>query len=100
MFITWLVIHRKLPTVDRLAMWKAVQSTQCSFCNGTESIEHLFFSCPFAAVIWQSLLKVLGIHRAACGFSMELQSAIKFGKKVGDRLKLYEMSFAETIYQI
>ena len=35
----------------------------CSFCNEVETSQHLFFTCPVAKVVWQSIEVVLGTDR-------------------------------------
>lgn len=44
LFILWIAIWRRLPTLDRLLRWKVVTSDVCPICQScVESIDHLFF---------------------------------------------------------
>ncbi|XP_031383517.1 uncharacterized protein LOC116197496 [Punica granatum] len=57
-FISWLCIHNRLATKDRLSTWGIqIASVECEFCNTRrETREHLFFECPITQEIWRSLL--------------------------------------------
>lgn len=52
-FIFWLVLLRKLLTLDRLSSWGIPNvDMSCILCEfGNESINHLFFSCDFSRQI-------------------------------------------------
>jgi hypothetical protein len=49
----WLVITNKILTKDNLKKrnWKG--SSECCFCGGLESIDHLFFKCSIARFVWR-----------------------------------------------
>jgi hypothetical protein len=48
--ILWLADNNRLTTSDRLLAWGYKGDTNCVFCrNGTESCDHLFFSCGFSS---------------------------------------------------
>jgi hypothetical protein len=40
--------------------WKG--SVKCCFCDSNESIQHLFFDCPLARFIWNTVFISFGIH--------------------------------------
>ena len=45
-FMTWLVFHNRLSTVDRIKMWGIDQG--CMLCGETnETRDHLFFACQY-----------------------------------------------------
>lgn len=47
-FCTWLAIHNRLSTGDRMATWNSWISSLCIFCQQeTETREHIFFDCVF-----------------------------------------------------
>jgi len=48
----WLVENDAILTKDNLLRRHWVGDPTCSFCHDTESIEHLFFHCPIAKIIW------------------------------------------------
>ena len=46
-------IHERLPTTARLKQFQIVASDTCTLCDtGTETINHLFFACPYSSYIW------------------------------------------------
>ncbi|KAL3833012.1 hypothetical protein ACJIZ3_007748 [Penstemon smallii] len=52
-FLIWRIIHDLLPTRKRLYFIVHRDSPCCPICKGSDdSIEHLFFHCPFTAAIW------------------------------------------------
>lgn len=63
-FILWLVLSRKLLTLDRLVGWGIeVVQTECILCTEEEeSLAHLFFSCSFSREVLGAICHWLGIH--------------------------------------
>ncbi|GAV82195.1 zf-RVT domain-containing protein, partial [Cephalotus follicularis] len=56
-FCVWLTFWEAHRTLDKLARWGVVSSSNCCFgCGQEESIDHLFFSCPFTARVWNHFL--------------------------------------------
>jgi len=56
-------IHGKLLTKYFLKTIGLIHEEQCSLCsNATETIDHLFFQCPFSAYVWQLSMLELGLH--------------------------------------
>lgn len=48
-FITWRVCKGRLPTQSHLCKLGILNTSQCFFCwNNSETLEHLFFECPFS----------------------------------------------------
>lgn len=50
--ISWLAIHNKLSTSDRLVQFGVIDSSCCSFCTDEETHDHLFFNCPYTKQVW------------------------------------------------
>nr|GEW17354.1 hypothetical protein [Tanacetum cinerariifolium] len=60
----WLIVRRKLKTQDMIPHWEISNSigSVCSLCEITpDSHKHLFFECPFAQGIWNSVKGCAGI---------------------------------------
>lgn len=54
-FISWLVQRGRLNTKDRLRSWGLQVPPECLLCNSAaESLEHIFYSCPYSAEVWSS----------------------------------------------
>ncbi|XP_074291247.1 uncharacterized protein LOC141618022 [Silene latifolia] len=50
-----LAVQHRLPTIDNLCSRGVVLVNRCALCESSlESIPHLFFACPFSAVVWQT----------------------------------------------
>ena len=46
--MSWLAVHNRLATGDRLLLWNSQANAQCILCNSAvESRNYLFFSCTF-----------------------------------------------------
>lgn len=58
-FISWLAMHNRLSTGDRMLSWNIGVSGACVFCGDLESRNHLFFSCTYSAEVWSGLTRNL-----------------------------------------
>lgn len=54
-FCMWMACHSRLPTQDRIGLWKHEPPDMvCSLCRlGMDSHNHLFFQCPYAVDVWR-----------------------------------------------
>ena len=75
----WWIWKAKLPLKIQIFMWQAFQdailtrdnmrkrkwngSPACSFCKEPESLNHLFFVCPVAKVVWGAIGSMAGTNR-------------------------------------
>ncbi|XP_056697358.1 uncharacterized protein [Spinacia oleracea] len=101
LFVSWLAVLGRLPTLDRLLKWKIVDSNVCPLCSCMpESTQHLFFECSYSAAIWSSVLACLQFHRPVSQLDNEVVLMTRAAKRTGDRFKLLLMFFAECLYGI
>lgn len=57
-FIMWIAMHGRLATQDRLAKWYPDRQMVYSLCEACpDSINHLFFECPFSYKVWYEFKK-------------------------------------------
>jgi hypothetical protein len=56
----WLLTNDAVLTKDNLVKRKWQGDTKCMFCEVDESIDHLFFQCPIARVVWSIVEKCFG----------------------------------------
>lgn len=57
-FMTWLAIHDRLSTMDKVSLWSRGVDPTCVLCKkASESRDHLFFECTFSSQIWEQLVK-------------------------------------------
>ncbi|XP_013694239.1 uncharacterized protein LOC106398196 [Brassica napus] len=63
-FCTWLALHNRLTTGDRMITWSSSIDPACIFCqHGIEIRNYLFFECVFTAAVWTKLTRgLLGTH--------------------------------------
>ena len=74
-FITWLLLHHRLLTADRLISWGVSCISTCPLCgDADETLEHLFFICPYSSSVWAAILQLLGIQQQL----PSLQAMIEF----------------------
>lgn len=61
-FFLWILLKRRLPTIDLFRKRGLIVPNICSLCMGdAESIEHLFIHCPYGLEIWERLLNEVGV---------------------------------------
>lgn len=54
----WKICHRILPTRARLTVRLKREIQACLFCHeGSETIDHLFWSCPRSKELWRDLFR-------------------------------------------
>lgn len=79
-FIAWLAYLGRLQTSNRVSRYKHNVDTTCSLCSAcSESVEHLFFLCPFAREVYQGLCNVLSFHVRFGHFRSGSASLAKLG---------------------
>jgi hypothetical protein len=49
----WFLHQKVIITNDNLAKRNWTGYKKCVFCDSEESVNHLFFACPFARLIWR-----------------------------------------------
>ncbi|XBH74813.1 hypothetical protein VPH35_101691 [Triticum aestivum] len=69
----------------------------CSFCNQVETVQHLFFTCPVARIVWRSIGVVLGTDRCPSNYWQYFVWCHKFlpGKQT-----FYTVGLAATCWAI
>nr|GEY21176.1 hypothetical protein [Tanacetum cinerariifolium] len=61
-FISWLAIHNKLTTQDKIKQWGSYDVMCCALCkHEMDSHSHLFFKCEYSKVFWGKILKKMGV---------------------------------------
>ena len=59
----WYLQRGVILTKDNLAKRNWIGSQKCCYCNSNETIQHLFFDCPHAKVIWRVVQVATGISQ-------------------------------------
>ncbi|WOK91404.1 hypothetical protein Cni_G00095 [Canna indica] len=55
----WIRLRERLLTRDRLVRWGITSDTSCLLCDGLETHEHLFISCPYSCAGWRVFLSLV-----------------------------------------
>jgi hypothetical protein len=58
----WLMSNDAILTKDNMIRRRWVGNPRCYFCEQDESINHLFFTCPVARVVWGVIAKLIGAN--------------------------------------
>ncbi|OIS99368.1 hypothetical protein A4A49_62633, partial [Nicotiana attenuata] len=73
----------------------------CSLCNTEEeTIDHLFFKCPYSSRVWTTMLQWQGIQRQTMTWANENEWAGKYYKGRSTTTELYKLILAGTLYYI
>ena len=73
------IFYRILGTKKYLVKCRIGNNPNCSFCGSEEeSIEHLFFHCPFSSNIWEEIKNWIN-SQSSCSINFEITD-ILFGK--------------------
>ncbi|XP_059285018.1 uncharacterized protein LOC132038358 [Lycium ferocissimum] len=98
-FILYLAIHGRLLTKDRIAKWATVNEPSCPLCCSVdESLNHLFFTCPYSSIVWGKMLAWQGIIRTPADWSAEVVWAIGQAKGRSVKAILYRIVLACCLY--
>lgn len=66
-FLTWLAVHNRLSTGDRLLRWNPQAISTCWLCkSATETRDNLFFQCSYSEEVWRGTVRGL-----ASGFPVQ-----------------------------
>jgi hypothetical protein len=58
----WFLHKKVILTKDNLLKRNWQGSSKCCFCDQDETIQHLFFTCPFATILWRIIHMTFNIH--------------------------------------
>jgi zinc-binding in reverse transcriptase len=66
----WMTLHNKTLTKDNLCKRGWVGDLSCIFCTTSESVDHLFYHCPFILDFWSKFLTSHSQGRQLCASSI------------------------------
>jgi hypothetical protein len=58
----WLLSKNKILTRDNLAKRQKLEVETCLFCNDKETVQHLFFDCVVAQLLWDFISQALNLN--------------------------------------
>jgi len=71
-FFLWQVFNNKLQVAQNLVKKKWKGDVNCFLCGEVESVDHVFFTCHLATLIWSMIREVFNLERypnSLCDFS-------------------------------
>ncbi|XP_055962303.1 uncharacterized protein LOC130015686 [Mercurialis annua] len=100
-FITWIALHNRLMTKDKLKRWNIINEDTCSMCNGhRESRNHLLFECIFSKDVWKRVLEMLRINRNGFNWNREVVFFTRRACGRSEEAKKRRRAFTATVYCI
>ncbi|KAJ9536687.1 hypothetical protein OSB04_un000160 [Centaurea solstitialis] len=98
-FCLWLACHFRLPTQDRLILWKQEPPDwKCSLCGVClDSHQHLFFECSYASSVWLQVRNAIGWLDAPLGW--EGMMGILSGQAQPKKF-MHKIGLAASVYMI
>ena len=81
----WLCENEAILTKDNMIKRKWNGDPSCYFCSASENMDHLFFLCPVAKVVWGVIAIVLGASNAPLRILGNIKSGLNIGYCVADR---------------
>lgn len=103
--LLWLVMHRKLKTLDMLRSWDVVSSNieakVCTLCEEEmDSRNHLFFSYKFSSRIWEHIKGLMAITNMPLNLNDIVAFLVHVAKSRAIRVIICKLVFAATCYFI
>ena len=99
-FITWLAIHNRLATGDRILKWNPQAESICWLCKATtETRDHIFFYCSYSKEVWYGVVKDLAGSRSVHQWVNAVQLVIT-GLHEKNLSILFRYCFQAVIYAL
>lgn len=94
-------MHGRLATCQYLASIEVQVDHTCSLCDReTETLEHLFFRCEFAAAVWNGVWEWCGFHQTPHGWDEEQRVLIVHCSSNNGRQRLYRCVLTVLVYHL
>ncbi|GAV90548.1 zf-RVT domain-containing protein, partial [Cephalotus follicularis] len=98
-FCVWLVFNNGHRTLDKLFRWGMVTNNKCGFGYGqVESLDHLFFECPYTARIWNHFLSLCGFRRSCSSWGDEWAWCVQRLKGNSFKIWITKLILAAVVY--
>ncbi|GAV80402.1 zf-RVT domain-containing protein, partial [Cephalotus follicularis] len=100
-FSLWLALHGAHRTKDKLLAVGVVQDAACVFhCGETETLEHIFFQCPYLAKLWSDVLSLCNVARPILPWMNEVLWMSTHAKGKEFHHTIIKLGFAASIYHL
>ena len=101
-FTAWLLLHQKLPVLQRIGRFLPQINMECRWCHHSiETQDHLFFACHKARDIWKETLRDWGIQLHTDGFEQRMDTLKKqiVARQIRQLLKAIVSAVIYNIWQ-
>lgn len=100
-FMIWMLSHRRLSTLDRLARWGLSVDKVCKLCGEQEeSHQHLFVDFPISRSFRSGVMNSRLNDQPASELAQEVQRVAKIAKKRILAAQTHVVVWSEIMYQI
>ena len=97
----WIAINGRLSTQDRLRKWYPGRQMACSLCdNCPDSLNHLFFECPYSLRIWKEFKKKIEQEDLPDSWDDIVRCMIRMKCNRSIKSILRRVGFAACVYYI
>ncbi|GJV96690.1 hypothetical protein Tco_1548267 [Tanacetum coccineum] len=94
-----LIVKKKLKTQDMLRNWDANLGNVCSLCETQpDSLEHLFFECPFSQVVWSHMKVYAGLDASAHDLYLIISNFLPLAKRKASRSVIAKLVVSASAY--
>ncbi|GJX97614.1 ribonuclease H-like domain-containing protein, partial [Tanacetum coccineum] len=94
-----LIVKKKLKTQDMLRNWDANLGNVCSLCETQpDSLEHLFFECPFSQVVWSHMKVYAGLDASAHDLYLIISNFLSLAKRKASRSVIAKLVVSASAY--
>ncbi|XP_031281863.1 uncharacterized protein LOC116140357 [Pistacia vera] len=99
--ITWMACKDRLQARDKLMRYGITYSNRCCFCNhGQETIDHLFFACPYTQRIWNRILELSSLGYVTRSWNDYVEHITSRWRKNKLKYSIGKLSLGAAIYSI
>lgn len=99
--VTWLAIHDRLPTCDRLSKFEIQCAQLCTLCKKeNETHSHLFFTCEFSKIVWKGATQCSNMNANTSNWQDVMQYIESQCNKNNATHQLSRMTLSVTQYMI
>ncbi|GAV80390.1 zf-RVT domain-containing protein [Cephalotus follicularis] len=100
-FCFWLALRGAHKTRDKLRVAGSILSAACVFnCGEEETLEHLFFSCPFSHSVWTTVLAMCNIVRPTLPWTEEIDWMTHHSLGQGFPASVRKLAFVVMVYNL
>lgn len=99
-FMSWLAMHNRLSTGDRMLLWNAGINPGCSLCqHQLETREHIFFECNHSREIWLNLTRNILPSRSSVRWQ-DITALLTDNSQPKMQLYLLRYNFQVVLYSV